>query len=129
MKKYLEEVKGRIESLQIKFVQILKEENKCTDCLTKAALAEYMLISDQVLSFVQNSPFLDEVTSVQEIGSKNNWTTPLVFYLKDGMLLNRKDATRKLKFRASRFVLIKEVLYKRGFSHPYLRCLGLEEVD
>ena len=31
MKKYLEEVKGRISSLQIRFVQIPKEENECAD--------------------------------------------------------------------------------------------------
>ena len=28
-----------------------------------------------------------------------------------------------------RFVIINDVLYKRGFSHPYLRCLGNEEAD
>ena len=54
---------------------------------------------------------------------------PLVSYLKDSMLLVRKDAARKLKVRASRFVLIKEVLYKRGFSQLYLRCLGPEEAN
>ena len=37
MKKYLEEVKGRIGGLQIKFVQILREENECADHLAKAA--------------------------------------------------------------------------------------------
>ena len=45
------------------------------------------------------------------------------------MLSDGKDAARKLKVRVSRFVLIKEVLYKRGFSRPYLRCLGSEEAD
>ena len=39
------------------------------------------------------------------------------------MLLDGRDAARKLKVQASRFVLIKDVLYKKGFSHPYLRCL------
>ena len=88
-----------------------------------------MLVPDQVLSFVQTSSLIDEVMSVQEIGNENNWTMPLVSYLRDGMLLDGKDAARKLKVRASHFVLIKEVLYKRGFSHPYLRCLGPEEAD
>ena len=37
MKKYLEEVKGWIGGLQIKFVQILREENECADHLAKAA--------------------------------------------------------------------------------------------
>ena len=45
------------------------------------------------------------------------------------MLPNGKDAARKLKVQASLFVLIKDILYKKGFSHPYLRCLGPEEAD
>ena len=63
------------------------------------------------------------------MGSESNWTTPIASYLKNGILPNQKDAVRKLKVQAARFVLIKDVLYKRGFSHPYLRCLGTEEVD
>ena len=72
MKKYLEEVKGQIGSLQIKFIQILREENEYANQLAKAASAEYMLVPDQVLSFVQVSSLIDEGTSVQEIGSKSN---------------------------------------------------------
>ena len=30
---------------------------------------------------------------------------------------------RKLRIKAAKYVLIDEVLYKRGFSQPYLRCL------
>ena len=61
--------------------------------------------------------------------SKYNWTTPLISYLKAGVLPEEKGAARKLKVQASRFVLIKGVLYKRGFSRPYLRCLCQEEAD
>ena len=92
MKKYLEEVKGRTGGLQIKFIQIPREENECVDRLAKAASAEYMLILDQVLSFIQISSLIDEVPSVQEIGIECNWTTPLVSYLRNGMLSNGKDA-------------------------------------
>ena len=56
-------------------------------------------------------------------------TTTIASYLKDDILLDEKEAVRKLKARAARFVLIKDVLYKRGFSRPYLRCLGNEEAD
>ena len=56
-------------------------------------------------------------------------TTPTASYLKDGVLPEEKEAVRKLKIQATRFVLIKDVLYKRGFSRPYLRCLGHEEAD
>ena len=87
-----------------------------------------MITHGNVLSFVQLSPLIDS-DDVQEIGSKSNWTTTIASYLKDGILPNEKKAARKLKVLAARFVLIKDFLYKRGFSRPYLRCLGNEEAD
>ena len=87
-----------------------------------------MIIPDKVLSFVQFSPLIDPI-DVQEIGFESNWTTPLVSYLKNGALADGKEATRKLKVQVAQFVLIKVVLYKRSFSHPYLRCLSPKESD
>ena len=87
-----------------------------------------MITHCNVLSFVQLSPLIDS-SDVQEIGSESNWTTTIASYLKDGILLDEKEAARKLKVQAARFVLIKDVLYKRGFSRLYLWCLGNEEAD
>ena len=66
---------------------------------------------------------------MQEMNSEKNWTTPLIAYLRSGILPDRKDTTRKLKVQVSRFVLIRDVLYKRGFSQPYLKCLSHKEAD
>ena len=88
-----------------------------------------MLVPEQVLSFVQISSLIDDGTNMQVVNSECNWTTPLISYLKTGVLPDEKGAARKLKVQASRFVLIKDVLYKRGFSRPYLRCLCQEEAD
>ena len=55
-----------------------------------------MLIPSKVLSFVQLSPLIDGVI-VQEIGSKSNWTTSIVSYLKYGTLPDDKEAAKKLK--------------------------------
>ena len=115
MEKYLEKVKDRVSSLQVKFVQIPRKENEYADWLVKAASAEHMVILGQVLSFVQISSLIDG-TSVQEISSENYWTTPIASYLKEGVLPNDKEVARKLKVQAARFILIKDVLYKRGFS-------------
>ena len=49
MKKYLEEVKNRISSLEVKFVQIPREENECADRLAKAAFAEFMITSKHII--------------------------------------------------------------------------------
>ena len=87
-----------------------------------------MIAHGNVHYFDQLSPLIDS-DNVQEIGSERNWTTPIASYLKNGVLPDGKEATRKLKVQAERFVLIKLVLYKRGFSRPFLRCLGNEEAD
>ena len=110
MKKYLEQVKNLVSNLQASFVQIPREENEHTDHLAKAASAKHMLIPSLVLSFVQISPLIDGI-SVQEISSKNYWTAPITSYLKDCVLPNEKEATRKLKVQATCFVLFKDVLY------------------
>ena len=60
MKKYLEEVKSRISGLEVKFVQIPREENKCANRLAKVASAEFMNASEQVLSFIQTSSLIDD---------------------------------------------------------------------
>ena len=46
MKKYLEEVKSRTSGLEVKFVQIPREENECADRLAKAASAEFMNVPE-----------------------------------------------------------------------------------
>ena len=55
--------------------------------------------------------------------------TPIVSYLKDGKLPEGKDEARKLRVRLARYVLMNKVLYKRGFSQPYLRCLAPDEAN
>ena len=42
--------------------------------------------------------------------------TLIVIYLKDGRLPEDKDKAKKLRIKATKYVLIDEVLYKKGFS-------------
>ena len=46
MKRYLEEVKYRIGDLEVKFVQIPREENECANHLAKATSAELMPVPE-----------------------------------------------------------------------------------
>ncbi|XP_075636802.1 uncharacterized protein LOC142609045 [Castanea sativa] len=128
MKKYLKQVKKRVDDLHAKIFQILKGENEQANRLAKDVSAEHMITPDKLLSFVQFSPLIDAI-NVHEVDTGSNWTTLLVSYLKDGTLLENKEATRKLRVQAARFILIKDVLYKRSFSHLYVRCLSPEEAD
>ena len=126
MKKYLEKVLLIVKKFkEANFVEIPKEENVEADVLAKEASAtEPMDEFDEV----QYVPSID-LPKVQQIEDRENWMTPIVSYLKDGKLPEGKDEARKLRVRAARYVLMDEVLYKRGFSQPYLRYLALDEAN
>ena len=71
MKKYLEQVRRRVDDLQAKIIQIPRGENEQANRLAKAASTEHMITLDNVLSFVQLTPLIDS-NDVQKIGSVNS---------------------------------------------------------
>ncbi|XP_050289994.1 uncharacterized protein LOC126728170 [Quercus robur] len=107
------------------FVQIPREENMEADTIAKeASTNESMDEFDEI----QYMPSID-ILEVQQVESRGNWMTPIVSYLKDGRLPEEKDEARKLRVRSIRYVLMDEVLYKTGFSQPYLKCLAPDEAN
>uniref|UniRef100_A0A2N9I6A6 Integrase catalytic domain-containing protein n=1 Tax=Fagus sylvatica TaxID=28930 RepID=A0A2N9I6A6_FAGSY len=112
-------------SMKVKLVQIPREQNTEADALAKLASSDEA--TDQYIE-VQHSPsHLEEELS--PINVSNSWMTPIVNYLEDETLPSDPVEARKLKVRCTRFVLIQGILYKRGFSLPYLRCLDKAEAD
>ena len=59
MKKYLDQVKRKVDDLQAKIVQIPRGENEQADHLAKSTSTEHMIIPDKVFSFLQFSPLID----------------------------------------------------------------------
>ena len=107
------------------FILIPREENVEADILAKEASANEAVDG---LDAVQYMPSID-LPEMLQIEGDGNWMIPIVSYLKDGRLPEEKDEARKLKVKSARYVLIDEVLYKRGFSQPLLRCLALDEAN
>ena len=77
---------------------------------------------------IQYMPSID-LPKVQQIEGEENWMTLIVTYLKDGRLPEERDEAKKLRIKSAKYVIIDEVLYKRGFSQPYLRCLVPNEAN
>ena len=126
MKKYLEKVLRLVKKFkEINFVQIPREENMEADALAKEASTTGAMDEFDEVQYVLSI----DLPEVQQIKDRENWMTPIVSYLKEGKLPEGKDEARKLRVKAAKYVLMDEVLYKRGFSQPYLRCLAPDEVN
>ena len=53
---------------------------------------------------------------------------PILAYIRDGKLPPNSLEARKIRVRPSRFTILNDKMYKRGFSQPYLMCLDFEDV-
>ena len=53
--------------------------------------------------------------------------TPIIQYLKDGVVPEDKRKARLLRLKATLYTLYDDQLYKRGFSTLLLKCVDLEK--
>ena len=129
MRKYLNLMKQHIgRDSNVRFVQVPREENANANRLAKIASAEGMILDERVLYFIQYAPTTDHI-EVKVIPLGDERMVLIISYLKEGQLPDDHVSARKLKIRASRFVLIGDKLYKRSFTLLYLSCLAPDEAN
>ncbi|KAI5324012.1 hypothetical protein L3X38_033085 [Prunus dulcis] len=60
---------------------------------------------------------------------EDTWMSHIYLYLTNGTLPEDKAQARKLRYRSARYTVINDVLYKCGYTTPYLKCLTTEQGD
>ena len=102
MKKYLSRVKRLIKKFkEANFLQISREENMEANALAKEALVDGSMDEFDEVQYMSSI----DLPKVQQIEGEENWMTPLVAYLKDGRLPEKRDEARKLRIRSTKYVL------------------------
>ena len=74
----------------------------------------------------QNSPNIKELQTFL-VHTRSGWTSSILLFLRDGRLPPNLEEAKKIQKRAARFTILNDEFYKRGYSHPYLRCIEEEE--
>ena len=121
MKKYLSRVKQLVKKFkEASFVQLSREENMEADALAKATSAEGAMDEYDKVQYMRSI----DLPEKQQVEGAENWMTPIIIYLKDGRFPEDKDEAKRLRIKVAKCVLINELLYKRDFSQPFLRCLA-----
>ncbi|XP_024044242.1 uncharacterized protein LOC112100133 [Citrus clementina] len=78
---------------------------------------------------VKSSPGIEQNLEVLQIEQKCSWMDPIISYIRDGVLPPDKLQARKTRAQASRYTMIDGVLYRRGYTIPFLRCLDEDDTD
>ncbi|XP_074297905.1 uncharacterized protein LOC141628700 [Silene latifolia] len=135
MMAYLEVAK----ELKIKFVtfnikQIPMDQNAEADALaTLGATFKAGTISTIPIVHVLEPPTLKYQQEAEVVCSTSNtentldWRKPYIDWLQNETLPADKKEVRSFRMRASRFILIDDVLLRKSLAGPYLRCLDREE--
>ncbi|KAL6332056.1 hypothetical protein AAG906_020735 [Vitis piasezkii] len=80
---------------------------------------------------VQTDPSITEASTCNTIeesqGDDQEWTEVITRYLRIGSLPDEPKQAHKIWVQVARFTIIREHLYKRSFTGPYLRCLNCLE--
>ena len=73
------------------------------------------------------------IGEVLSVDTSPGWKEPIIAYLKDGTLTDDRAEAQKLLHFATRYTLLRDVLYSKSYSKlpadSYLRCLGPDEAQ
>ncbi|RDX83156.1 hypothetical protein CR513_35952, partial [Mucuna pruriens] len=69
------------------------------------------------------SQLIVEESTVYCAKERRTWMSPLMTYLKNEKLLSDPNEAKKIVRDATKYIIIKGELYRRGFSFPLLRCV------
>ena len=127
MQKYLKLTKHLIQEFEeVEFEQVPRSQNMAADEISKLVSSEDGRMDEDLAMEIQKHPNIEEVpTFIIQDGS--SWMTPILSLLLDGHLPQDPGKAKKIKKRAARFTILNDVLYKRGFSMSYLKCINVDE--
>ncbi|XP_074353997.1 uncharacterized protein LOC141692932 [Apium graveolens] len=118
-----------IEKFQVVRLEcISREKNSNADALAKMGSQQEAVLLGSILLEIQKIPSIPEIEAMQvDETPKEIWMSPLLAYIHKGTLHEDKFKARRLHYQAARYVVYDEILYKRGFNQPLLRCVDEEE--
>ena len=111
---------------RVEFAQVPQDQNTEADEVARNASADNQAKMTDWKLEEQNSPSIEEFQTFP-VHTHTGWKSLILSYLKDGRLPPNPNEAEKTQKLATRFIVLNDELYKRGFSQPYLRCVEEEE--
>ncbi|XP_059668819.1 uncharacterized protein LOC132313899 [Cornus florida] len=113
---------------QIRFIQLPREYNEDANRLACSASSsgETLARVIPVDVLVQPSIFYElpnpSTQHYNVIPYEPSWIDPIMAFIRNGVLPEQKDEVRKIRSNAIKYAIVRDQLYRRSFSGPYLKC-------
>ncbi|KAL0405074.1 UNVERIFIED_CONTAM: Polyprotein P3 [Sesamum radiatum] len=130
MTQYLQKVKelmARFNKCNVQ--QIPRNENERADALSKFGAMVAGVKNRKVTIVIKEHSTIEEVKEVQMVEEPSSWKEKLVRYLKDASLPDDPIRAKRIKFKATRFTIVGDELYKRTINGPLLTCVDGERAQ
>ncbi|GJR16193.1 reverse transcriptase domain-containing protein [Tanacetum coccineum] len=126
MIQYLEKVKTLSRSFKkFSIKQVPRSENKKADALRKIASTSFAHLTKQVWVEELKKKSINEAEVLEVVEEEGDtWMTPIYNYLTKEKLPAEKEKARVVRCKSGRYALINEILYKKSYLRPWLRCVG-----
>ncbi|GKV20257.1 hypothetical protein SLEP1_g30411 [Rubroshorea leprosula] len=122
------ELKSKFQKFHLS--KIPRVENEQADSLSKFASDGNQSSRSVFVEILDEPSFLKpRMMVVSTDPSSSSWTDPIISFLRDGTVPADKQEEMRLRKKASWYTLGNDVLYKRSFSLPLLRCLTPYEAE
>ncbi|KAL2246198.1 UNVERIFIED_CONTAM: Gag-Pol polyprotein [Sesamum indicum] len=129
MTQYLARVKEMMKKFdRCTISQIPRDENMQADALSRFGSSIEGIKERKITVMVKSQPVIEEA-EIHLVKAVDSWKTPFIRYLKHGELLNDAIATKRPQFKANRFTMIGDDLYKRTPEGILLKCLDAERAQ
>ncbi|XP_059630114.1 uncharacterized protein LOC132273100 [Cornus florida] len=118
---------------QIRFIQLPREYNEDADRLAYSAsssgetLARVIPVDVLVQPSIFNELPDPSAQHINVIPYEPSWIDPIMAFICNGVLPEQKDKARKIRSNAAKYAIVRDQLYRRSFSGPYLKCATLTE--
>ncbi|KAL0292428.1 UNVERIFIED_CONTAM: hypothetical protein Sradi_6989900 [Sesamum radiatum] len=127
-------VLARVKELMVQFdkctvQQIPRNENESVDALSKLGAIVAGIKNRNVTIMIMEHPAIEEAKEVQVVEERRSWKSDLVKYLKKAILPDDPIQANRIRFKAARFTMIGDELYKRTIDGPQLKCLDKEKAQ
>ncbi|XP_024023431.1 uncharacterized protein LOC112092198 [Morus notabilis] len=128
MAAYLKKVRealGKFTTYDIQ--QVPRAKNSNADALARLAPSRDTDLLNLVPLEVLKTPSTEKRPEVAPVDLQPSWMDPIIRYMVSGELPEDRRQAQKMKYHAVRYTMHDNLLYRRWYLTPLLRCLSAEE--